>query len=120
MILYSSFNSKLLVSPLRQIRKVFPLVGLSGVVRPVIAPSSTLQNAGLPSQPSRVLPSKIETNPSSSARTSGSGSHNVSRKQISPNRRIVIALQGNKSEPKEDRKSRSLKASLHAPAGRWE
>src|SRR5688572_2138941 len=44
---------------------VFPLVGLSAVVVPVRAPSCTDQKSGLPSQPSRVLPSKIGVKPSS-------------------------------------------------------
>jgi hypothetical protein len=46
---------------------VLPLVGLSLVVVPVMAPSSTDQKSGLPSQPSRLLPSKIEVKPSSFA-----------------------------------------------------
>ena len=50
-----------------QIRKVFPVVGLSGVVCPVMAPSSTRQNFGLPSQPSKVCPSNSDSNPSSAA-----------------------------------------------------
>ena len=47
--------------------KVFDFVGLSFVVWPVMAPSSTRQNFGSPSQPSRLLPSKMGRKPSSSA-----------------------------------------------------
>ncbi len=45
---------------------VFPLVGLSLVVSPTIASPSTRQNFGLPSHPSKLLPSKISLNPASS------------------------------------------------------
>src|SRR5437660_7284390 len=67
MILNSHFSSKSSTSPPRQMQKVLPDVGFSLVVWPVIAPSSTLQNLGLPSQPSRLLPSKIDLKPASSS-----------------------------------------------------
>ena len=47
--------------------KVLPFVGFSLVVRPVMVPSSTLQNAGLPSQFFRVFPSKSDSHLSSAA-----------------------------------------------------
>src|SRR5437868_1780616 len=64
-------SSKSPTVPPRQMRNVFPLVGCSAVVLPVIEPpSSTLQNSGFPSQPCSVLPLKSQTKPSdaSSAR----------------------------------------------------
>src|SRR5687767_12346100 len=66
-LLYCSLSTKSPTSPLRQMRNVFPFVGLSSVVWPVMAPSWTVQNSGLPSQPSSVLPSKIDSNPGSSS-----------------------------------------------------
>ena len=48
-------------------RNVFPLVGFSVVVWPVIAPSLTDQKSALPSQPARSLPLKIGWNPASAA-----------------------------------------------------
>src|SRR5688500_8170724 len=84
-ILYWHLSSKSPTSPLRQMMNVFPLVGLSAVVWPVIAASLTLQNSGLPSQPSSDLPSKIGSKPSSSAAraqaasSSGSASANKER-----------------------------------------
>src|SRR5438874_8891292 len=67
MILKSHFSSKSSTSPARQMQKVLPDVGFSLVVWPVIAPFSTLQNLGFPSQPSRLLPSKIGLKPASSS-----------------------------------------------------
>ena len=55
----SAFNWKSLGFPPRQIKNVLLLVGFRLVVWPVIAPSSTRQNLGLPSQPSSVWPSKM-------------------------------------------------------------
>src|SRR5437879_3063901 len=48
-------------------RKVLPLVGLSLVVSPTIAPSLADQSLGLPSQSVRSLPLKIGLKPSSAA-----------------------------------------------------
>ena len=66
-------STKSSTGPCRQIKNVLPLVGFSLVVRPVIAPSSTLQNFGLPSQPSRLVPLKIGLKPDSSSAAAGQG-----------------------------------------------
>src|SRR5207302_8703010 len=67
LIRYSSLSTKSRVVPPRQIMKVFALSGLSALVSPTIAPSSTRQNAGSPSQPASVVPSKIVPAPALSA-----------------------------------------------------
>src|SRR6185312_4319664 len=66
-ILYCKRSSKSSSSPWRHRMKVLPCVGFSAVVRPVIAPSWTDQNSGLPSQPSRSFPLKIGLKPDSSS-----------------------------------------------------
>src|SRR4051812_44799194 len=48
-------------------RKLLPLAGCSGVVLPVIAPSSTDQCSGRPSQPVRSFPLNRDLKPASSA-----------------------------------------------------
>src|SRR6266508_3199956 len=59
-ILYESRNSKSLTtrffSPSFAMRKLFPFAGFSFVVLPVMAPSSTDQCSGRPSQPVRSFP----------------------------------------------------------------
>src|SRR5438046_2666248 len=64
-ILKEQRNSKSPTVPLVQIRKVFPLIGSSAVVCPVIAPSLTDQSFGFPSQPVRSRPLKIFWKPDS-------------------------------------------------------
>ena len=59
LILNFNLSSKSSSSPASQIMKVLPLVGFSAVVRPVMAPLTTLQNFGSPFQFLSVLPSKI-------------------------------------------------------------
>src|ERR1051325_406637 len=66
-ILNFSRSSKSSTFPSRQIRKVLCFNSFASVVCPVIAPSSTLQYLGLPSQPERSLPLKIDLNSPSSA-----------------------------------------------------
>src|ERR1700689_5483142 len=56
---YSATSSKSDGEPPRQIRKVFCFGMAPALVSPTIAPFSTPQYAGSPSQPFRVLPSKI-------------------------------------------------------------
>jgi hypothetical protein len=59
----STFSSKSFTVPPRQIRKLLRVTTFSGVVSPTISPFSTRQNFVSPSQPFRVLPSKIGTKP---------------------------------------------------------
>src|SRR5689334_12867867 len=66
-ILKEQRSSKSLGWPLVQIRKVLFLMGFCSLVWPTIAPSFTDQRAGLPSQPVRFLPLKMEVKPSSVA-----------------------------------------------------
>ena len=66
-ILYFSRSTKSSTGACRQMMNVLPWVGLSLVVRPVMAPFWTLQNLGFPSQPSRVRPLKIGLKPDSSS-----------------------------------------------------
>src|ERR1700678_771970 len=56
---YSASSSKSAGVPSRQIRNVFCFGIAPGLVSPTIAPFSTRQNAGSPSQPFSVLPSNI-------------------------------------------------------------
>src|SRR5579859_2211272 len=56
---YSASNSKSPGAPPRQIRNVFCFGIAPCLVSPTMAPFSTRQNAGSPSQPCKVLPSKI-------------------------------------------------------------
>src|SRR3954470_14513143 len=66
-ILNEQRSSKSATVPLVHIRKVFPLVGFSAVVWPVIVPSLTDQSLGLPSQPLRSVPLNRLLNPGSVA-----------------------------------------------------
>src|ERR1019366_10210376 len=68
-------SSKSLGVPLVQTRNVFPLAGLSAVVWPVMAPSLTDHNFGLPSQPVRSLPLKMLRKPCSAAETNTGWTH---------------------------------------------
>src|SRR5436190_19879490 len=70
-ILKEQRNSKSPGWPLVQMRKVLFLIGLASLVCPTIAPSLTDQRAGLPSQPVRFLPLKMEVKPSSVAAVAG-------------------------------------------------
>ena len=65
-ILYLILSSKSSSVPCRQMRKVLPLVGFSGVVVPTIAPSLTVQKS-FPSQPSSEVPLKIGVKPASAS-----------------------------------------------------
>ena len=65
--LNSSLSSKSRTVPPRQMRNVLAFSCFSGVVSPTISPFSTRQTLVSPSQPVRVLPSKIETKPSVSS-----------------------------------------------------
>ena len=58
----SKVSSKSSTSPWRQTRNEFAGIGSFSVVCPMIAPSSTRQSLGLPSQPFRETPSKMGTN----------------------------------------------------------
>ena len=64
---YRSVSSKSSTVPCLQTRNVLPFVGFSAVVSPTIAPSRTDQKSGFPCHPSSDVPSKIGTNPASSA-----------------------------------------------------
>ena len=63
----STLSSKSLTVPPRQMRKLLSLTTFSGVVSPTIEPFSARQNVWSPSQPARVLPSKIGTKPATSS-----------------------------------------------------
>ncbi len=65
--LNSSLSSKSRTVSPRQMRKLFAFRGFSGVVSPMISPFSTRQTFVSPSQPFRLLPSKIDTKPSVSS-----------------------------------------------------
>src|SRR5438034_2308463 len=64
-------------------RKVLPLVFLSSLVSPRIAPSLTDQRRGSPSQPARSLPLKRDFMPAGSGGAVGAGSAALADEQAS-------------------------------------
>ncbi len=92
-ILNSTFSSKLAGFPPSQMRKVLCGAEFSLVVCPTMAPSSTDQNFGLPSQPSRDSPSKMRWNPSSDSPAARPVDATARRAAPSPSR---IAPLGNR------------------------
>src|ERR1700730_10848701 len=78
---YSACSSKSLGAPPRQIKKVFCLGLAPGFVSPAMAPFSTRQYAGSPSQPFRVWSSKIELGFSAGA---AAGSHSTTQISSAP------------------------------------
>src|SRR6056297_2966253 len=94
-ILNSQVSSKSLGRPSLQIRKVFFLIGLAALVRPVITPSSTDQRTSRPRQPLRSWPLNIsitgDWSAGSSAETDGQATNRQGRQARARMRRMGVA-----------------------------